>query len=218
MIFNGKNWLWNVKFCIFEVHGAMSFHKTYTANFLKPNTGDREFKNLWRKFDQSVKWLPVPVVVLAVRRGVCSRRSLKMNWSFSPCSSLWVMPKVEWWSHFSPRDSNLWKVSLMMISWNCNITLMNEMSNMAAPKAHLSSFSSYFPGNHSRKINKVGSAILNSILMIYSVFLRLFWMSNMAAPKAHLSSSFLGNHSREINIKLVLRNCDCSENVKYWYS
>ena len=122
-----------------------------------------------------------------------------MNWSFSPCSSLWVMPKVEWWSHFSPRDSNLWKVSLMMISWNCNITLMNEMSNMAAPKAHLSSFSSYFPGNHSRKINKVGSAILNSILMIYSVFLRLFWMSNMAAPKAHLSSSFLGNHSREIN-------------------
>ena len=72
---------------------------------------------------------------------VCSRRSLKMNWSFSPRSSLWVMPKVEWWSHFSPRDSNLWKVSLMMISWNCNITLMNEMSNMAAHwKTHLSSF------------------------------------------------------------------------------
>ena len=104
---------------------------------------------------------PCSLVVLAVRRGVCSRRSLKMNWSFSPCSSLWVMPKVEWWSHFSPRDSNLWKVSLMMISWNCNITLMNEMSNMAAPKAHLSSFSSYFPGNHSRKIN-----ILNGILII----------------------------------------------------
>ena len=117
-----------------------------------------------------------------------------MNWSFSPCSSLWVMPKVEWWSHFSPRDSNLWKVSLMMISWNCNITLMNEMSNMAAPKAHLSSFSSYFPGNHSWKIN-----ILNGILII--PFLRLFWMSNMAAPKAHLSSSsFLGNHSRKINM------------------
>ena len=93
---------------------------------------------------------------------VCSRRSLKMNWSFSPRSSLWVMPKVEWWSHFSPRDSNLWKVSLMMISWNCNITLMNEMSNMAAPKAHLSSSS--FLGNHSREINKVGSSIL-----------RLFW-------------------------------------------
>ena len=127
--------------------------------------GHLEFKNLLRKFDQSVKWLPVQLVVLAVRRGVCSRRSLKMNWSFSPCSSLWVMPKVEWWSHFSPRDSNLWKVSLMMISWNCNITLMNEMSNMAAPKAHLSSFSSYFPGNHSRKIN-----ILNGILMIYSIF------------------------------------------------
>ena len=24
---NGKNWLWKVKFCIFEVHGAMSIYK-----------------------------------------------------------------------------------------------------------------------------------------------------------------------------------------------
>ena len=112
------------------------------------------------------RWIgyPCSLVVLAVRRGVCSRRSLKMNWSFSPCSSLWVMPKVEWWSHFSPRDSNLWKVSLMMISWNCNITLMNEMSNMAAPKAHLSSSS--FLGNHNRKIN---------IKLVLTSILRLFW-------------------------------------------
>jgi len=52
---------------------------------------------------------------------------------------------------------------------------MNEMSNMAAPKAHLSSFSSYFPGNHSRKINKVVCSILNGIsLMIYYIFYDFF--------------------------------------------
>ena len=121
------------------------------SNYRRPWI-QKSFKKFW-----SIGEMVTRAVVLAVRRGVCSRRSLKMNWSFSPCSSLWVMPKVEWWSHFSPRDSNLWKVSLMMISWNCNITLMNEMSNMAAPKAHLSSS---FLGNHSREINKVGSSIL----------------------------------------------------------
>ena len=158
----------------FEINWPLPHNrKNIKAQSCNSNYRRPWIQNFFKKF-WSIGEMVTRAVVLAVRRGVCSRRSLKMNWSFSPCSSLWVMPKVEWWSHFSPRDSNLWKVSLMMISWNCNITLMNEMSNMAAPKAHLSSFPSYFPGNHSRKINKAGSSILNGILMIYSLFFATF--------------------------------------------